>query len=59
MVELNNLENIKKLENNLENNRIGKNSQCEIFYHGSYYDIPDDEMLIPRKNFITVENGDY
>ena len=55
MVELNNLENIKKLENNLENNREGK---CEIFYHGSYYDIPDDEMLIPRKNFITVENGD-
>ena len=56
MVELNNLENIKKLENNLENNREGK---CEIFYHGSYYDIPDDKMVIPRKNFITVENGDY
>ena len=62
MVELNNLldnlEDIKKLEHNLENNRKGKNSQCEIFYHGSYYDIPDDEMLIPKKNFITVENGD-
>lgn len=58
MVGLDNLENIKKLEHNLENNRDSKNSQCEIFYHGSYYNIPDDEMLIPKKNFITVENGD-
>lgn len=55
MVGLDNLEYITKLKYNLENNREGK---CEIFYHGSYYDIPDDEMLIPRKNFITVENGD-
>lgn len=58
MVGLDNLEDIRKLKYNLENNRNGKNSKCEIFYHGSYYDIPDDEMLIPRKNFITVENGD-
>lgn len=58
MVGLDNLEDIKKLEHNLENNRYSKNSQCEIFYHGSYYNIPDDEMLIPKTNFITVENGD-
>ena len=58
MVGLDNLENVKKLENNLENNRKGKNSQCEIFYHGSYYDIPDDEKLIPKKSFITIENRD-
>lgn len=55
MVGLDNLEDITKLKYNLENNREGK---CEIFYHGSYYDIPDDEMLIPKKNFITIENGD-
>lgn len=61
MVELNNLENIKKLKYNIKNNRNGKNGkngEYEIFYHGSYYDIPDDEMLIPKTNFITVENGD-
>lgn len=55
MVGLDNLEDITKLKYNLENNREGK---CEIFYHGSYYDIPDNEMLIPKKNFITIENGD-
>lgn len=55
MVGLDNFEEVTKLKYNLENNREDK---CEIFYHGSYYDIPDDEMLIPKKNFITIENGD-
>ena len=58
MIGLDSLEDIRKLKYNIENNRNGKNGECEIFYHGSYYDIPDDEMLIPKKNFITVENGD-